>query len=119
VFAADLLADARKRGARRAVEERWGRWVVGPLIPSYDKKERLFTWGQHMVKHFLQPAERQEIVLAAAEELGWPEWFDDPLPRVPGTNPKRRCHDTIQDLNRRQRIYLIHFKGDGSGRRIG
>jgi hypothetical protein len=34
-------------------------------------------------------------------------------------NPKILLHDTIKDLNRRQLPYLIHFKGDGTGRRIG
>jgi hypothetical protein len=59
------------------------------------------------------------IVLCSAEELGWPLWFDDPLPRQGGGRAKVRCHDTIKDLNRRQTPHLIHFKGDGTGMRIG
>ncbi len=118
-FAADLLADAGRRGARKVVEDRWGRGLIGRLVPRYNKEERVFSWGAHLLKCFRQPAGNQELILAAAEELGWPEWFDDPLPRAPGTNPKRRLHDTIQDLNRRQRIYLVHFKGEGNGTGIG
>jgi hypothetical protein len=45
--------------------------------------------------------------------------FDDPLAFVRDKNPKILLHDTIKDLNRRHSPYLIHFKGDGIGRRIG
>jgi hypothetical protein len=30
-----------------------------------------------------------------------------------------RLHDTIKDLNRRQRRAFIHFVGDGTGKRVG
>jgi hypothetical protein len=65
------------------------------------------------------PSENQEAVLEAAEKLGWPPWFDDPLPALRGGNPKRRLRETINDLNRRQRKPFVHFTSDGSGRRIG
>jgi len=92
---------------------------LGPLLPHYDKDERVLHWGRHVLKCFRQPSVNQELVLRAAQEQGWPVWFDDPLPRASGTNPKTRLHDTTKDLNRRQAESLIHFKGDGSGRRIG
>jgi len=57
--------------------------------------------------------------LCAAEEEQWPNWFDDPLWWQAGTSGKVRLHATIQDLNRRQVRYLIHFKGDGTGTRVG
>jgi hypothetical protein len=92
---------------------------LGRLVPRYERADRLFCWGQQVLKHFLQPAANQETVLLAAEEQQWPGWFDDPLPPAPRKNPKKRLHDTLQDLNRRQRAQLIHFKGDGTGRRVG
>jgi hypothetical protein len=72
-----------------------------------------------LVKRFRQPAGNQELLLIAAEELGWQAWFDDPLPRAPGQNPKVRLHNSINALNRNQKSRMIHFKGDGSARRVG
>ena len=60
-----------------------------------------------------------ELILCAAEELFWATWIDDPLPRQAGMNAKVRLHDTIKDLNRRQHPYVIQFKGDGTGTRVG
>jgi hypothetical protein len=95
-----------------------GVFQLGRLVPSYDAERRIFRWGQHVLKHFRQPSPSQEVILRTAEELGWPAWFDDPLPRGHG-NAKQRLHDTIKDLNRRQKPYLVHFLGDGTGTRVG
>ena len=91
----------------------------GRPVPCYDMHERVWTWGPYVLKHFRQPALNQELILCTAEELDWLDWFDDPLPRRSGLNPKTRLHETIKDLNRRQTPYLVHFQGDGTGRRIG
>jgi hypothetical protein len=118
-FAESLLPTvlaAAEPGLRGAARDHL---VLGTLVPHFDKDTRLFTWGSHVLKAFRQPSENQVLVLCAAEELGWPEWFDDPLPRRAGRNPKTLLHDTIKDLNRRQHPYLIHFKGDGTGTRVG
>jgi hypothetical protein len=100
-------------------EGAWELFVVGKLLPRYDQTLRRFTWGRHLLKCFRQPAGNQETVLCTAEELAWLAWFDDPLPRTAGINPKQRLHDTINALNRNQKPYLVHFKGDGSGARFG
>jgi hypothetical protein len=89
------------------------------IVPHYDKCDRILCWGCHVLKRFRQPSDNQELVLVAAEELCWPAWFDDPLPRRTGKSPKLLLRDTIRDLNRRQTPYLIHFTGDGTGTRIG
>ena len=34
-------------------------------------------------------------------------------------NAKARLHDTIKDLNRRQRVPPIRFRGEGTGTRVG
>jgi hypothetical protein len=97
----------------------WNQLVLGRFTPSYDAERRLFVWGHYLLKCFRQPSPNQETILRAAEEMDWPDWFNDPLPRAPGMSPKVRLHDTIKWLNHRQTQYLIHFKGDGSGRRLG
>jgi YD repeat-containing protein len=89
---------------------------AGDQVPS---EGRVFLWGSHVLKCFRQPSGNQELVLRAAEELGWPTWFDDPLPRAPRVNAKARLHDTIKALNRNQDRPLIHFRGDGTGTRVG
>ena len=91
----------------------------GRLTPSYDAERRLFRWGQHILKRFRQPSVNQEAILAAAEELGWPELFDDPLPGKAGVNAKRRLHDTVKDLNRRQIQPRIHFLCNNDGEGVG
>jgi hypothetical protein len=90
---------------------------LGRFIPQY--ADRTLTWGRKVVKVFAQPSSNQDLVLRAAEELGWPSLFDDPLPRVPGINPKVRLHDTIKSLNRYQKAAILQFQGDGTGTRIG
>jgi hypothetical protein len=118
-FADSFLADALLPQVEGAFQAARDRLMVGALLPAFQPAERLFTWGDHLLKHFRQPAPNQELILASAEELQWPEWFDDPLPRGHGRDPKLVLHDTIKDLNRRQLETFVHFKGDGSGQRIG
>jgi hypothetical protein len=94
--------------------------LLGQFLPCYDSEYRVLHWGAHLLKCFHQPAENQELILLAEEELNWPIWMDDPLPRLTGKNPKVRIHDTIKDLNRHHyESGLVHFRGDGSGTRIG
>jgi hypothetical protein len=114
-FARQMLSDAppRLESAQLQLLD------VEFLPPSYDKENRVFRWGRCVLKKFDQPAENQEAVLLSAEELGWPRWLDNPLPFRVGRRRKVRLHNTIKDLNRRQTPYLIHFKGDGTGTRIG
>ena len=97
----------------------WDMLQVGRLVPIYDSATRQFRWGGHILKHFRQPAGNQELILCTAEELNWPKWFDDPLLPAREIRQKTRLHDTIKDLNRRQIPLLVHFKGDGSGTRVG
>jgi hypothetical protein len=86
--------------------------------PTWDKVTRQLRVGGLLVKAFLQPAPSQETLLASLEEQGWPPEVDDPLPHMPAINPKRRLHDTINSLNRRQRHRLLHFSSAGNGTRI-
>lgn len=118
-FADMLLALSLLPADHEEFQEAWSLLQLGQLVPHFDVDQRIFTWGRHLIKQFRQPSPNQEMLLRSAEELLWPEWMDDPLPGNGNIQAKVRLHDTIKDLNRRQRSALVHFKGDGSGERIG
>jgi hypothetical protein len=118
-FAALFLGDGPVTGTETHPAAAWDRFLHGELVPRYDKDNRNFGWGARRLKSFRQPSCNQELLLLTAEELNWPAWFDDPLPKQAGKNAKERLHDAIKDLNRRQTPHLIQFKGDGTGTRVG
>jgi hypothetical protein len=95
------------------------RQAVQLKTPTYDRAARQLRVGARVVKRFRQPAVSQEWILLAFQEQGWPHSIDDPLPPQPGVSCKKHLHDTIQNLNRHQQHRLIHFSGDGTGRRVG
>ncbi len=84
-----------------------------PQSPTWDGQRRQLRLGSRIVKEFKVPAMNQGIVLAVFEEERWPPRIDDPLPWNNDIDPRRRLHDTINSLNRRQRHRLIHFSADG------
>jgi hypothetical protein len=86
--------------------------------PRWDHQRRQLCIGAQLVKEFKLPSPNQETVLMAFEEEAWPPRIDDPLPPVAHLDPRRRLHDTIKALNRKQKRYLIRFRGDGSGEGI-
>jgi hypothetical protein len=90
----------------------------GRGLPRWDVQLRELRVGGALVKQFAQPAPKQESILAAFEEEGWPPHIDDPLPPGRGRDPKQSLHTTIQNLNRHQRRRLIRFSGDGNGRGV-
>lgn len=92
-----------------------GKFVVESLMPKWDGDRQRLLLGEFTVKEFKLPAGNQIRVLAAFQEEGWPPHIDDPLPGCPEQDPKRRLHDTINALNRRQKTPLVRFMGDGSG----
>jgi len=89
-----------------------------PCLPSWDHDRRVLRMEGCVVKQFKVPSPSQEVILAAFEEEGWPAAIDDPLPPHAGQDSKRRLRNTIQSLNANQKHPLLHFCGDGSGRRI-
>lgn len=86
--------------------------------PSWDKARRILNFAGTVIKRFNWPARNQELILAAFEEMGWPERIDDPLPITDGISQKDRLHDTIKCLNRKRLFKSIRFTGDGSGQGI-
>jgi hypothetical protein len=87
-------------------------------VPHWDQDRRLLRFVDRVVKQFKVPAPNQEIVLVAFQEEGWSVRIDDPLPMAAAIDPKRRLHDTINSLNRNQRVPLLRFFGDGSGESV-
>lgn len=83
--------------------------------PVWDVETRQLRLGNKVVKQFTWPSKNQESVLAAFEELGWPERIGNPIERHPTICPKQRLHDAIKCLNRKQVNKLIRFRGDGTG----
>ena len=112
------LTQARNRGlAATRLGESSGR--IPPQVvlarPYWDQHRRELRVDDLVVKAFPVPAPNQEQVLAAFEARGWPPGIADPLPPHEGTPSRQRLHDCINALNRRQRVRLIRFRGDGKG----
>jgi hypothetical protein len=85
------------------------------LVPRWDANVRELWLGKSLVKRFTEPAQNQELVVAAFEAAGWPRRLPDPLPDDGEIEPRQRLHDTVRRLNRAQRNPLIRFSRDGSG----
>jgi hypothetical protein len=108
-----VLTDA---GAALAGTDNSGR-AEGAGVPHWDASLRELRLDGALVKTFTRPAPKQEIILAAFEEEGWPPRIDDPLPPEDDRDPVRCLHDTIVRLNRGL-CRPLHFRGDGSGRGV-
>jgi hypothetical protein len=89
-----------------------------PQVPTWDDQRRQLRIGSKIVKEFKLPSPNQETVLMAFEEEGWPPRIDDPLSPQAQLDPRRRLHDTIKALNRKQKHPALRFMGDGSGEGI-
>ena len=92
--------------------------LTSKVLPVWDRAKRELRLGSKVIKQFKWPAENQEKVLDAFEDQGWPTRIADPLAEHPTICPKRRLHDTLKCLNRKQIDELIKFRGDGTGRGV-
>jgi hypothetical protein len=86
--------------------------------PRWIATARQLWFNGQLVKQFRRPAPWQELILAVFEELGWPEFIDDPLPGDKNIDAKRRLHDAIKLLNRHHLVRALSFHGDGSGQGV-
>jgi hypothetical protein len=81
-------------------------WVPSP--------RRELRFGSRLVKRLARPAKNQELILAAFQELGWPEYMENPI-----TGPRKTAHERLRDvikkLNRGQNILRFHADGTGDG----
>lgn len=117
-FVREALAPYRHRQDAAAAPSGNGQATRRGLKPRWDRDRQELRLGDELVKQFKVPAANQERILAAFEEEGWPVCIDDPLPRHPEQDPKRRLHDTINSLNRNQKKFLIRFLGNGTGQGV-
>ena len=88
-----------------------------PKTPRFDGE--FLRVRRVIVKHFRQLSPAQTAILRAFEEEHWKHQIDDPLPRNGRGNPKLRLSRTIKNLNRHQRVTLIHFFACRAGEGIG
>lgn len=86
--------------------------------PEWDARAGRLTFGKDVVLKFSRAAPNERAILDRFQELGWPPRIDDPLPGDTVGNPKRRLHNTINALNRKQIAATIRFSGDGTGRGV-
>lgn len=84
-------------------------------LPIWDPNLRELSFQGQVIKRYRVPAPNQELILAAFEEDGWPDWIDDPLPPVPNIEPKRRLQATIKSLNRNQTVPKLRFHVNHNG----
>ncbi|HEY7157590.1 MAG TPA: hypothetical protein VH575_26780 [Gemmataceae bacterium] len=83
--------------------------------PCYDERLRELRIGEVVVKCFTQKSDGQEIILMAFQEEGWPQVLDDPLTGKEEQDPQQRLRRAVDNLNRRQRVPLLHFGVRGQG----
>jgi hypothetical protein len=83
--------------------------------PLWNCQRRELRFGSCVVKRLQRPAPNLELILAAFQELGWPERIDNPLGGSYRRAPEH-LRDAIKKLNRGQDI--LRFHGDGTGRGI-
>ncbi|MFN3240621.1 MAG: hypothetical protein ACE37K_03815 [Planctomycetota bacterium] len=88
------------------------------VVPNWDPYLRQLSFAGKLVKQFRVPAENQEVILGTFADDGWVRRIDDPLPHLPGHDPKRRLQSAIMCLNRNQMTRAIRFRGDGSAQGI-
>ena len=86
-----------------------------PEKPHYD--HRVLRWGTFEIIRFGRSAPTLERIIEKFEELGWPERIDDPLPPK-GKNNKKRLRDAVRNLNEKQKVRLMEFHADGTGKGI-
>jgi hypothetical protein len=77
--------------------------------PRYEARLRELRVGEAVVKRFTQKSDGQEIILLAFQEEGWPQVIDDPLMVKDDQEAKQRLRRAVDNLNRRQRVPLLHF----------
>jgi hypothetical protein len=87
-------------------------------VPTWNHKHGELRLGDIVIKQFSRPAANQELILDSFEELGWPEYIDDPLPPQLEQDSKRRLYAAIDRLNGSQVQRLIRFHAARSGRGI-
>lgn len=77
--------------------------------PFYDRERRQLRVGEVVLKCFNQSSDAQEVILAVFQEESWSRTIDDPLPGKERQERKQRLRMAVANLNRRQRVPMLHF----------
>ncbi len=113
-----VLTESGAAWVRQWHKARRRRQTTRATTPTFDSEDHEWRVGSLVLKHFGQPAPSQEWLLIAFEQQNWQRCIAvPPLPET-AIRRKRYLHNTIQNLNRHQRVPLIRFYRDGSGRRV-
>jgi hypothetical protein len=98
---------ATANGAREAAEP-----SRPPTQPRWDAALRELSFGGVVCTDSrAKPAPRQELLLAAFQELDWPESMDDPLPHG-------KLAPTLYCLNARLKNSFLRFSSHGGGQAV-
>lgn len=79
------------------------------MMPFYDSELRELRVATIVVKRFTQASDAQEIILTVLQEQDWCRSIDDPVPVKDDQVAKQRLRMAVANLNRRQRVPLLHF----------
>jgi hypothetical protein len=103
------MRDVKKQpnpGKRRAKE-----------LPKWDPDRHELWFRDVLVKRFTRPAKNQWLLLAACQELGWPDHIPDPLPPSPkGPDHSIRLRQAVRSLNHHQVNLILRFECDHTGK---
>jgi hypothetical protein len=91
---------------------------IAAVCPVWVKAQRTLFWENHVVLDFRRAAPNREAILSAFEAEHWPEHLPDVVTHFAGRKSLPRLHDAVKNLNRMQRVLLIRFAGDGTGRGV-
>ena len=83
--------------------------------PTWDRDRLELRVGMRVLRQFKIPSPHEEMILAALEEMNWPERINDPSP---SHDHPLQLEQTLDSLNRRQRPPLIDFCLDATGQEI-
>jgi hypothetical protein len=96
-------------------------YCFGAITPFWDPTLRALTVNGQVIKEYRQPSTKQELVLAAFQEDGWPRQIDDPLPRGHKSldcDPKGCLRKVVENLNRAQHPSTVFFSASHNGEAI-
>jgi hypothetical protein len=80
--------------------------------PAWDRDRLELRLGSKVLRQFKIPAPHEEMILAALEELNWPNRIEDSCLSLDNPLELERA---LASLNRRQRPPLVDFRLDASG----
>lgn len=88
------------------------------VIHEWDPVRRELCYGGQLINRFRVPAKNHTVVLAAFQEMSWPEFMDDPLPPSADQDSSERLQATIKVLNRSRVVHAISFHGNANGQQV-